>query len=276
MTSFAPQGTRLAQRLGIGSVFEVAIVRDAAGRALVCKRVAPRARASAAESALDREREIIVALKSAELPELVEWGADERGGFLLETPVAGTPLRSLLDGKKALDSGAWLAMARATSRALSALHAGSDERGPLAFVHGDISPDNLFFDPSGTATFVDLSSATFRDAPLPVFPNHRGTLPYVSPEIARGEAPTSAASDSYALAATLLAVAVGSPIVEATTDASRLFEVATRGIDASLIDRRTDLPKAARQAIARALAFDPRSRLASSRELAHELQTQVG
>jgi serine/threonine protein kinase len=156
------------------------------------------------------------------------------------------------------------------------LHALGDASGELSFVHGDVSPDNLFFDAPAVVTFVDLASATFRDAPDAVFAGDRGTLPYVAPEIARGEERASAASDTYALAATLLAAAAGPVLVDATTDASRLLEVGTRGVRAERIDRRSDLPESARDAVRRALCFDRALRLASSRDFARALGNQVG
>ena len=277
MTDFAPSGTRLVTRLGVGSVFEVALVRDEHERELVCKRASPQVRAAFGDSALHRERDVLLAAKSPYLAELVAHGSDDRGGFLLEAPARGTAVRTLVrETEPALDAASWLALARASSHALSSLHALRDERGPLSFVHGDVSPDNLFFDGPTHATFIDLSSATFRDAALPVFQGDRGTLPYVAPELARGESAPSAASDTYALAATLLAVAVGPTITRATTDASRLLEVGESGVDAARIERRQDLPERARRAIHLALVFDRAHRLASSRDLARELQNQVG
>ena len=276
MTSFAPSGTRLVEHLGVGSVFEVAIVRSETEQELVCKRVGPRARLAAGESALEREREILLAVRSDHLAKPVSWGSDDRGGFLLETRAAGGAVRRLLDEHRPLGAAVFVELARASSEALASLHALRDAQGELSVVHGDVSPDNLFFAEPSTITFVDLSSATFRDAPAPVFPRDRGTLPYVAPELARGELAASAATDTYALAATLLAIALGQSIVRANTEASRLLEVATRGIDVMLVDRRPDLPFPARRALAQALAFDPAARLSSSRDLARAFQTQVG
>jgi serine/threonine protein kinase len=193
---------------------------------------------------------------------------------LLEGRARGVSVRELAES--GLDAPRWVELARASSGALARLHALRDERGDLSFVHGDVSPDNVFFDAPAGVTFVDLSSATFRDAAEPVFPGDRGTLPYVAPEIARGEARPAAASDTYALAATLLAAAIGRDLVDAATEASRLLEIGTSGVRAERIDRRSDLPERARDAIRRALRFDPALRLASSLDLARELGNQVG
>ena len=120
------------------------------------------------------------------------------------------------------------------------------------------------------ATFIDLSNATFRDAPIPALAQGRGTLPYVAPEIARNEETPTQATDTYALAATLLFLAVG-PLTDAATDASRLLEIGTNGLLLDKLDLRADLPKRARAALASALRFEPKSRLASASELAREL-----
>jgi serine/threonine protein kinase len=276
MSGFAPEGTRLIEHLGVGSVFEVARVRGDDGRELICKRSASQTRLDSGESALHRERDVLLAAKGACLVELVRWGSDERGGFLLETRASGRAVRELIREGPPVDAATWLALARASGRALSELHALRDERGDLHLVHGDVSPDNLYFGPPAFVTFIDLSSATFRGGSEPVFPSARGTLPYVAPEIARGETRAGTESDTYALAATLFAVAVGPTITTATTEASRLLEVGSRGLRVERLDHRTDLPEHARAAIARALRFDPASRLASSRELADEFEKEVG
>src|SRR5262249_17972186 len=156
-------------------------------------------------------------------------GHDALGPFVLETRAKGSAVREMLDPNASIEASRWLALARLACGALARLHALSDGRGPLGIVHGDISPDNLFYQVSSGVTFVDLSSATWRDAPLSAFADDRGTLPYAAPELARGDARPSQATDTYALAATLLAIAVG-PITDAATDASRLLEVGTRGV----------------------------------------------
>src|ERR1051325_2060177 len=96
MTGFAPNGTRLVQHLGIGTVFEVAIVVDQEARELVCKRMAPRARIARGDAALERERDVLLAVKSPHLADLVAWGSDDRGGFVLEERAPGLAVRQLL------------------------------------------------------------------------------------------------------------------------------------------------------------------------------------
>ena len=274
-TNFVPPGFRAIERLGIGTVFEVARVHDAHGRdlrELICKRPLD-ARFAAV---LDRERDAL-ALPHGELfPQVIASGSDARGGFIVETRAPGTPLRALMDGRAPPGAAQWIELARATTRALAALHALADAQGSLRFVHGDISPDNLFFEPPATVTFIDFSSSTWRDAPDPALTGDRGTVPYAAPELTRQEVRASALTDTYALAATLLAVAVGPPLVRATTEAGRLFEVGSEGVLWRRIDERADLPAALRSALGEALQYDAARRLASSHELAARFDAALG
>jgi serine/threonine-protein kinase len=264
----------LIERLGRGSVFEVARVHDERGRELILKRIVPHARSADVVAALDREQAILratTALGSRCLPELVAAGTDELGSFVVQTLAPGVPARALGKGAPPyLPALEWRAVARASSAALAELHTLRDSRGDLRIVHGDISPDNLFLLAPETVTFIDLSNATFRDAPTSALPQGRGTLPYAAPEIARSESASSQATDTYSLAATLLFLAVGS-LTEADTDASRLLEVGSRGLRLDKLDMRRDLPERARAALASALRFEPQDRLASASDLAREL-----
>jgi serine/threonine-protein kinase len=272
--AWAPLGMTLVERLGVGSVFEVARVRDERNRELIAKRIAPRAGSADLGKALERERIVLAvatSLRVACLPELVASGTDERGAFVVETIALGIPARELApDAAPFLPAKKWRAVAHSTSNALCELHAISDSAGGLGIVHGDISPDNLFVMAHEKATFVDLSNATFRDAPTPALLRGRGTLPYAAPEIARNDEAPSQASDTYALAATLAFLAIGA-LTEAATDASRLLEVGTRGLRLDKLDQRTDLPARARAALASALRFEPKARLVSASDLAREL-----
>ena len=162
----------------------------------------------------------------------------------------------------------WIELARASAHALATLHAFRDGKGPLGFVHGDISPDNLFFEPPATVTFIDFSSASWREGREPPHAGDRGTVPYAAPELLRQETRATAECDTYALAATLLAVAVGPPLVRATEEAARLFEAATEGVLWKRIEERADLPAELRSALGEALQYEQARRLSSSRELA--------
>ena len=262
-TNFVPAGFQLIERLGVGTVFAVASVRDAQGRELICKRAADARFASA----LEREGDVLRNVKGEAVPQLAARGSDARGGFLVETRARGVPMRELI-GQPPSGAAQWVALARASAIALASLHALHDAHGPMSFVHGDISPDNLFFEPPDIVTFIDFSSATWRQAPAPALSGDRGTVPYAAPELLRQEVRATAATDTYALAATLLALAVGPPLVRATTEAGRLYEAASEGILWKRIEERSDVPSELRSALGEALQYEQALRLVSSRELA--------
>lgn len=272
MAYVAPEGTTLVATLGGGSVFDVALVHDGA-RDVVCKRLSPRAaREPAARAAMVREARALTLAKHAALPALIRVGSDARGPFLIETHVAGVSVRGLVEGWRARGEAvpprlvAHLAEAAAT--ALAELHALADGAGPIALSHGDIGPDHLILGPLGEARFVDLGAARFRGMEASLETGDRGTLPFVAPEVARGEAAPSAAADVYALAATLLFLAVGEPLTAAREAGAMLLEIGERGVQRDLLGRAVGLDGGARDALRRALSPDPVGRSASARDLA--------
>ena len=269
-TNLVPDGYTVVRPLGIGTVFRVTLVRDGQGRELICKRPA-RVDPAVTALALERERVLLGKLRGFAVPELIAAGDDARGGFLVESCAPGVPLRDIVGGEKKLTAGELLRMASASAVALAHLHDAADEKGALGFVHGDISPDNVFFQSPDKVTFIDFSSALWRDATSPASPGDRGTAPYAAPELLRQESLATQAGDTYALAATLLAVAMGAPIVRATNDAGRLYEAATEGVLFRGLDDHAELDAGFRSAIAEALQYEQGRRLTSSRELAARL-----
>ena len=275
MVYAAPEGTTLVATLGGGSVFDVALVRDGA-RDLVCKRLSPRAaREPAARAAMVREARALTLARHAALPALIRVGADARGPFLIETHVAGVSVRGLVEGWRARGEAVpprlVAHVAEAAATALAAIHALADEAGPIALSHGDIGPEHVILGPLGEARFVDLGAARFRGMEASLESGDRGTLPFVAPEVARGEAAPSAAADVYALAATLLFLAAGEPLTAAREAGAMLLEIGERGVRRDLLGRAVGLDDGAREALRRALSPDPRSRLGSARELAAAL-----
>lgn len=272
MAYAAPEGTTLVATLGGGSVFDVALVHDGA-RDVVCKRLSPRtAREPAARAAMVREARALTLAKHAALPALIRVGADARGPFLIETHVAGVSVRGLVEGWRARGEAVpprlVTHVAAAAAIALAELHALRDEAGPIALSHGDIGPDHVILGPLGEVRFVDLGAARFRGMEPSLETGDRGTLPFVAPEVARGEAAPSAATDVYALAATLLFLAAGEPLTAAREAGAMLLEVGEGGVRRSLLGRAVGLDGAARDALHRALSPDPGRRAASARDLA--------
>jgi serine/threonine protein kinase len=135
-------------------------------------------------------------------------------------------------------------------------------------VHGDLGPDNILLGPTGELRLIDLGACCFRGIdPALVHGKDRGTLPFVAPEVARGEASLSASHDVYALAATLLFVALSRPLLASSGDAALLLRVGERGLDADLIAEATSFTPEQQASLVTALAFEPSARPSSAREL---------
>jgi hypothetical protein len=93
-------------------------------------------------------------------------------------------------------------------------------------------------------------------------------LPFVAPELARGEVKPSQRTDLYALAATLAYVVLGREPCQAEPGAGLLVEVAERGVDCEAIAAGADIPGAIRDALLGALRFEPEARVQTAAELA--------
>ncbi|MFN0243510.1 MAG: serine/threonine-protein kinase PknK [Planctomycetota bacterium] len=133
-------------------------------------------------------------------------GKDERGEFLVMQLVPGRSLREALNESGALPEPLVRSIAQQIAGGLADLHA----RG---FLHGDVKPENMRLDAEGNAVLLDLGFArSVVDAPShmqrrAVRPG-RGSIPYLSPQQAQGEAP-SRESDVFALGVVLYELATG-------------------------------------------------------------------
>ncbi len=282
MLFVAPAGTELLGTLPSGSVFQVARVRDDGARAgapaiAVCKRLLPRVRGEpAARAAIVREAMALGRARHPALPELRRVGSDAHGPFLIEGHVEGASLRAVIEGWRArgerVPPRLVAHFAHAAAEALAAVHALADELGPLGFSHGDLGPDHVILSPFGAARFVDFGAARLAGMDAALETADRGTLPFSAPEVARGEVAPGQAADVYALAATIVFLAgSGEPLVAARDDAAMLLEIGEKGLPQDLCERAAALSPAARDALRRALAPDPRARLGGARELRRAL-----
>lgn len=267
----APAGTEVIEHLGAGATFDVALVR-AGDRTLVCKRLSARAlRAHAGRAAMIREARALELARHPALPALAGFGADRHGPFLLETRREGASLRQVLAGwrdRGRLPPASLVAhVVRTAIETLAELHELEDAEGAIGLVHGDIGPDHVLLGPLGDVGLVDLGAARFRAMEPDLETADRGTLPFVAPEIARGESPPTQRGDVYALAATLAFFATGAPLTRARHEAAVLLEIGESGLCLDALDAGDALSPEQRRALARALARDPEDRIDTARGL---------
>ena len=204
---------------------------DGSGKSLscICKRLPPRmVREEGAQEAIRREARALQALGGRGAPRWIADGDDDHGPFVVMERVAFPSLAARTD------SGDRAFLDRATRSAFSSLalvHEASDAQGPLAMVHGDLSPSNLLVSASGEETkVIDFGLASWRDAPRAPGGAFRGTLLCAAPEVARGES-FDARADLFALAASLAHAALGAPLRTAAVTPALLAEAAENPID---------------------------------------------
>lgn len=233
-------------------VFEI----EHAGEVLVCKRLPARmVREEAAQQSMRHESRALQALAGRGTPRWIADGDDERGPFVTMERVAFPSLASRMNrcDRAFLDRAT-----RSAFYGLRGIHQASDARGPLAMIHGDLSPNNLLVSESGDETrVIDFGLASWRDAPREPGGAFRGTLLYVAPEVARGES-FDARADLFALAASLAHAAAGAPLRTGSTTPALLAEAAEKPIDCRALEGHFS-PEIV-QFLRSCLAFDPKDR----------------
>lgn len=250
----APAGTHLLRELGAGSTFEVALVSTSSGPAIAKRARRSLAHEPVAEDALGREASALRALAGPIVPRLFAEGVDEHGAFVLESVAAGRSLREL-EGPVRADARARGRIAARVARALASLHDASDEAGSIGFVHGDPAPDHFVVTAAEEILVLDFGASTTRSVPAPS--PSRGTLPYVAPELCRGESAASRATDRYALAVILAELFVGPRLAPRLGEAAMLLRIGEQGHDLAPL---AALPASLRVALAAQLARDPGER----------------
>jgi serine/threonine-protein kinase len=245
----APAGAEVELTRGAGTTFLVAVLTFD-GHTCIGKRLTPRmADEPLGHAAVERERQLLTMVDHPALPRLLHHGTDDFGPFLIETRAPGRSLAELV-AQGPLPSSMLTELTRAAFGALADIH-----RHPRGVALGDLTPEDLFVGHRrGEVCFVDFGQSSWRERPPEGA--ERGTLPYTPPEVARGEARWTQASDVYALAATLLHAAVGREPCDAMGPA-RLIQIADHGLDASLI---ATVPDPLGIALGQALTFAPTDR----------------
>ena len=176
----------------------------------------------------------------------------------------GSTLRRQLDAERCFDVSVALWIARQTAEALDALHT-------AGWMHGDVTPGNIFIAPSGHVTLIDLSFARRRDesgsaADRPVM----GTCRYIAPEYLTSAYLPDIRSDIYSLGVVLYELFAG----VAPYPSADLADLATmqRQTSPPLLSRPAPhVPREIVRLISSMIAKDPIRRPQSPRELIERL-----
>ena len=189
--------------------------------------------------------------------------------FLVMEHVKGIPLSKVIRGRRSISQSTALDFARQIASAVAHAH----EHG---VIHGDLKSSNIMISPDRRATVLDFGLAVrcglakksnADDSTRRPSSGAAGTVPYMAPEIIRGQAP-SVQSDIWALGVLLFEMMVGRrPFTGGTP-----YEMASN----ILINHRTRMESLVqgpiREVIDRCLCIDPAGRYASVRELSVALR----
>lgn len=257
-----PVGARLGNILvrrrlavgGIGEVFEgfdESLRRSVALKALRHDRFDPSARAR-----LLREARVLSQLSDARICAIHGWHEDSRGDFLVLELIEGATL-----------AGAQLSRQEALRLAIDLAEV-LDASHRLGIVHRDIKPQNLMCTHTGRLKVLDFGLSSIAHASVAVsdavsggarFTTRAGgligTLEYMSPEQANGEAAT-AASDMYSFGLVLAELLCGRGPHQGIEDEAEILARSRRGEHQDL----GDLPPALRDLIERLTAVAPEAR----------------
>jgi len=268
---------KILDRIGSGGMGDVYRARDTRLGRTVAIKVMP---AAVAEDPERRERFLpdaraAAALSHPNIAALYEIGEDDGHLFLVFEFVPGEPLSKVIGGRP-LNPRRAIQFAAQVADALADAHA-------AGIVHRDIKPDNIVITPKGNAKVLDFGLALWtaggaarEQAAQAVTTlatgagSALGTLAYMSPEQARGEAPDER-TDIFSLGVALYEMLTGTRPFQGATPAALVFEVVQKPVPPpSTINR--EVPRDLDAVVARALERDPAARFDSAATLAAELR----
>lgn len=221
------------------------------------------------------ELAITASLHHPHIVEIVDWGKDEQGHFLVLEYVPGDSLfalaRAAQKRREPFPVGLALYVVARTAEGLHAAHELRDEKGESRhLVHRDVSHSNVLVGIHGQVTLIDFGVAKARDnLTHTVTGTLKGKLGYLSPEQCRGEA-LDRRSDLFSLGVVLWELLAGRRLFQGSTEWESMRRTLEHQPEA-LHAEWPEIPEAVDRVIARALAKGRDERIATGRELADAL-----
>ncbi|MGH3181996.1 MAG: serine/threonine-protein kinase, partial [Streptosporangiaceae bacterium] len=211
------------ERLGAGGMGEVYKARDRRLNRFVALKFLPEAAAEAARERFQREALAIAALNHPHICTLYEVGDDHGQPFLVLELLEGETLKARIR-RGPLDAEQLLDWSVQITDALDAAH----RKGVL---HRDLKPETIWIAPGGHVKVLDFglarleSEVTGGEATALTSPGMAmGTVPYMSPEQARGQA-LDARSDLFSFGSVFYEMASGRPAFPAANAADSIAAV---------------------------------------------------
>ena len=268
-------GYRLEERVGAGGMAVVFRARDERlGRLVALKILTPALAGNEAfRQRFIRESRAAAAVDDPHIIPVL--GAGEAGGvlYIAMRYVSGGDARTLMRREGRLSPARAMAIISPVASALDAAHG-------AGLVHRDVKPANMLVDGRpGRPDHVylsdfGLSKGTLATSELTEAGQFMGTADYIAPEQIEGK-PVDGRADQYALACTAFELLVGAPPFRRDEVMAVMYAQLSEP-PPPLTSRRPDLPPAADEVLARALAKAPGDRYGSCREFADALRGAFG
>jgi len=268
-------GYRLEERIGQGGMAVVFRARDQRlGRQVALKILTP---ALAGDEAFRRrfiaESRAAAAIDHPHIIPVFEAGEADGVLFIAMRYVPGGDARSVVQRQGPLPAARAAALISPVASALDAAHA-------VGLVHRDVKPANMLVDMTpGRPDHVylsdfGLSKAVASSTGITGTGQLLGTLDYISPEQIKG-GNADGRADQYALACATFELLTGAPPFR-RGDATTVMYAQLLQPPPQLTSRRPDLPSAADEVTARALAKDPADRYPTCLEFTSALRAALG
>ena len=252
---------RIVAKIGVGGMGEVYEAEDThLGRRVALKLLPERIVSdSAAVERFTREARAASALNHPNIVTIHEIGESGANRFIVMEFIAGCTLRKMIG--QGIDLELLAGIGEQVAKALGVAHA-------AGIVHRDIKPDNIMVRDDGYVKVVDFGLArlvpTSSSPTLATAANNTevgailGTVPYMSPELARGEVANST-TDMFSLGIVLYELSTGQHPFPADSQIGLLHAILSQTpLPPSRLN--TDVPAALDALILRLLEKDPRLR----------------
>lgn len=269
-------GYRLEEQVGQGGMAVVFRARDERlGRLVALKILAPALGADQPfRQRFIRESRAAAAVDDPHIIPVFEAGEADGVLFIAMRYVPGADLRTIVHRHGALGPARVAAIISQVASALDAAHA-------AGLVHRDVKPANMLVDmrpdrPDHVylSDFGLSKGALSTSVGLTGTGQFLGTLDYISPEQIGGK-PVDGRTDQYALACTAFELLVGVPPFR-REEATAMMYAQLSEPPPPITSRRADLPQAADDVFATALAKAPQNRYASCHQFAEALRRALG
>jgi serine/threonine protein kinase len=225
------------------------------------------------------EARIVARIRHPNVVPMVDVVQGDQGLFLVMEYVHGESLSRLMrSARKAEEPIPPRIVAAIMCGVLLGLHAAHETKGPdgvlLDVVHRDVSPQNVIVGSDGSARVLDFGIAKAAGrAQVTREGQIKGKLAYMAPEQIRGQ--VDRRTDVFAAAVVLWEMLAGRRLHGTAKD----VDIVARIVQGNLTPPSTHAPHITPELddiVMRALASDPKKRVASARDLALELERKVG